>query len=53
MEIPPPVPDVAPRYEMPPEPEVHQHMPDIEETPEPEPEPEPVSDSILNVRCTR
>ncbi|KAM8740667.1 src substrate protein p85-like isoform 1-T1 [Acanthopagrus schlegelii] len=38
-EIPPPVPDVSPQYQMPPEPEVHQHMPDIEETPEPEPEP--------------
>ncbi|XP_041820281.1 hematopoietic lineage cell-specific protein isoform X2 [Chelmon rostratus] len=38
-EIPPPVPDVAPEYDMPP-PEIPQHMADMKETPEPEPEPE-------------
>ncbi|XP_076578686.1 src substrate protein p85-like isoform X2 [Chaetodon auriga] len=39
-EIPPPVPDVAPEYDMP-LPEIPQHRPDIQETPEPEPEPQP------------
>uniref|UniRef100_A0A8C4HJG2 Hematopoietic cell-specific Lyn substrate 1 n=1 Tax=Dicentrarchus labrax TaxID=13489 RepID=A0A8C4HJG2_DICLA len=39
-EIPPPVPDVDPEYDLPP-PDIQQHMPDIEEIPEPEPEPEP------------
>ncbi|XP_044042213.1 src substrate protein p85-like isoform X2 [Siniperca chuatsi] len=37
---PPPVPDVDPEYDLPP-PELHQHMPEIEEIPEPLPEPEP------------